>query len=104
MLSQALEGKDVKDLLLNVGSGGGAAAAPTAGGAASGGGDAPAEEKKEEKEEGLSTAFVTRSIEGIRLLTHSQRKRNRTRIWVLVFSIRVGLLQLRCSCNNLDKV
>jgi ribosomal protein L12E/L44/L45/RPP1/RPP2 len=50
---QALEGKDVKDLLLNVGSGGGAAAAPTAGGAAAGG-DAAAEESKEEekKEEG----------------------------------------------------
>ena len=49
---QALDGKDVKDLLLNVGSGGGAAAAPAAGGAApaaAAGGDAPAaEEKKEE--------------------------------------------------------
>ena len=52
ILAQALEGKDVKDLLLNVGSGGGAA--PAAGGAAAAaGGDAPAaEEKKEEKEEG----------------------------------------------------
>lgn len=48
---QALEGKDVKDLLLNVGSGGGAA--PAAGGAAAAtGGDAPAEEKAAEKEEG----------------------------------------------------
>lgn len=49
---QALEGKDVKDLLLNVGSGGGAAAAPTAGGAASGGAAAAEETKDEEKEEG----------------------------------------------------
>ena len=49
--TQALEGKDVKELLLNVGSGGGAAAAPAAGGAA--GGEAAAEEAKpEEKEEG----------------------------------------------------
>ena len=51
---QALEGKDVKDLLLNVGSGGGAAAAPT-GGAGPTGGAAAAEEpaaKEEEKEEG----------------------------------------------------
>ena len=48
---QALEGKDVKDLLLNVGSGGGAAAAPTAGGAASGAA-AVEETKEEEKEEG----------------------------------------------------
>jgi 60s Acidic ribosomal protein len=49
---QALEGKDIKDLLLNVGSGGGAAAAPTAGGAASGGAAAAEETKEEEKEEG----------------------------------------------------
>ena len=46
---QALEGKDIKDLLTNVGSGGGAAA-PAAGGAAAAGdaGAAAAEEKKEE--------------------------------------------------------
>jgi large subunit ribosomal protein LP1 len=47
---QALEGKDVKDLLLNVGSGGGAAA-PAAGGAAAGGAAAEEEAKEEEKEE-----------------------------------------------------
>jgi ribosomal protein L12E/L44/L45/RPP1/RPP2 len=53
---QALEGKDVKDLLSAVGTGGGAAAAPAAGGAAAAGG-APAEEAKEEaKEEGESPA------------------------------------------------
>ncbi|KAH7085125.1 60S acidic ribosomal protein P1 [Paraphoma chrysanthemicola] len=55
LFAKALEGKDVKDLLLNVGSGGGAAAAPAAGGAggAAAGGDAaaPEEEKEEEKEE-----------------------------------------------------
>ncbi|RQM05497.1 hypothetical protein DH86_00001524, partial [Scytalidium sp. 3C] len=50
LFAKALEGKDVKDLLLNVGSGGGAAAAPAAGGAAAGG-DAAAEEKEAEKEE-----------------------------------------------------
>ncbi|CAC9893200.1 unnamed protein product [Aureobasidium pullulans] len=47
------KGKDVKELLLNVGSGSGAAA-PAAGGAAASGAaaeDAPAEEKAEEKEE-----------------------------------------------------
>ncbi|KAL8971380.1 MAG: hypothetical protein Q9183_001083 [Haloplaca sp. 2 TL-2023] len=49
----ALEGKNVKDMLTNVGSGGGAAAAPT-GGAGGAAPDAPAEEaKKEEKEEGI---------------------------------------------------
>ncbi|KAJ6437197.1 phosphate permease [Purpureocillium lavendulum] len=53
LFAKALDGKDVKDLLTNVGSGGGAAA-PAAGGAAAAGGDAAApaaEEKVEEKEE-----------------------------------------------------
>jgi len=49
LFAKALEGKDVKDLLLNVGSGGGAAAAPAASGAA--GGAAPVEEAKEEEKE-----------------------------------------------------
>ncbi|KAF2833943.1 ribosomal protein 60S [Ophiobolus disseminans] len=54
LFAKALEGKDVKDLLLNVGSGGGAAAAPAAGGAggaAASGDAAPAEEEKEEEKE-----------------------------------------------------
>jgi large subunit ribosomal protein LP1 len=51
LFAKALEGKDVKDLLLNVGSGGGAAAAPSGGAAAGGAGEAAAEEKAEEKEE-----------------------------------------------------
>merc|ERR1712087_996389 len=50
LLAKALEGKDVKDLLSNVG-GGGAPAAGGAAPAAAAGGDAPAEEKKEEKKE-----------------------------------------------------
>ncbi|KAJ5736787.1 uncharacterized protein N7483_001912 [Penicillium malachiteum] len=53
IFAKALEGKDIKDLLTNVGSGG--PAAPAAGGAAAGGAAAPAEaaaeEKVEEKEE-----------------------------------------------------
>ncbi|GAB0135744.1 mitochondrial glycerol dehydrogenase Gld1 [Epichloe bromicola] len=50
IFAKALEGKDVKDLLVNVGSGGGAAA-PAAGGVAAAGGDAaPAEEEKKEEE------------------------------------------------------
>ncbi|CAG8959696.1 hypothetical protein HYALB_00006089 [Hymenoscyphus albidus] len=51
LFAKALEGKDVKDLLLNVGSGGGAAAAgaPAAGGA--GGEAAPEAAKEEEKPE-----------------------------------------------------
>ncbi|ETS81720.1 hypothetical protein G7054_g6801 [Neopestalotiopsis clavispora] len=54
LFAKALEGKDVKELLSNIGSGGGAAAAgPAAGGAAAAGGEAEAaaEEKEEEKEE-----------------------------------------------------
>jgi hypothetical protein len=53
-VEQALEGKDVKDLLLNVGSGGGAAAAAPSGGAAAGT-DAEAAPAEEEKEEGMCT-------------------------------------------------
>lgn len=57
---QALEGKDVKDLLLNVGSGGGAAAAaPAAGGA--GGDAAPEAAKEEEKVEGTYTIRMAKS-------------------------------------------
>lgn len=59
LFAKALEGKDVKDLLTNVGSGGGAApaAAGAAGGAAAaaGGDAAPAEEEK--KEEGKPHHF-----------------------------------------------
>ncbi|KAL7901523.1 60s acidic ribosomal domain-containing protein [Trichoderma sp. SZMC 28014] len=53
IFAKALEGKDIKDLLVNVGSGGGAAAAPGAAAAAGGAAAeaAPEEEKVEEKEE-----------------------------------------------------
>jgi large subunit ribosomal protein LP1 len=50
LFAKALEGKDVKDLLSNVGSGGGAAA-PAAGGAAAAAGGAAEEVKEEAKEE-----------------------------------------------------
>ncbi|EPY53555.1 60S acidic ribosomal protein Rpp1-1 [Schizosaccharomyces cryophilus OY26] len=46
IFAKALEGKDLKELLLNIGSG--AAAAPVAAGAPASAGEAPAEEKKEE--------------------------------------------------------
>ncbi|KIK81205.1 hypothetical protein PAXRUDRAFT_35940 [Paxillus rubicundulus Ve08.2h10] len=57
LLAKALEGKDIKDLLSNVGAGGGApavGAGPVAGGgapAAAAAEEAKEEEKKEEKEE-----------------------------------------------------
>ncbi|EMF08396.1 ribosomal protein 60S [Sphaerulina musiva SO2202] len=56
LFAKALEGKDVKDLLTNVGSGGGAAPAAAGGAAPAAGGDAaaadaPAEKAKEEEKE-----------------------------------------------------
>ncbi|EHK25702.1 uncharacterized protein TRIVIDRAFT_82089 [Trichoderma virens Gv29-8] len=53
IFAKALEGKEIKDLLVNVGSGGGAAAAaPGAAAAAGGAAEAAVEEEKvEEKEE-----------------------------------------------------
>jgi len=52
LFAKALEGKSVKDMLSNVGSGGAAAAAPAAGAAAAGGAaEGAAEEAKEEKKE-----------------------------------------------------
>ena len=53
LLAKALEGKDVKELLSNVGSGGGAPAvgAPAAAGGAVPASEAPAEEEKEEEKE-----------------------------------------------------
>ncbi|KAK6509933.1 60S acidic ribosomal protein P1 [Arthrobotrys musiformis] len=51
LFAKALEGKDVKDLLLNVGSGGGAAVATGAASGAAGGAAAAEEAKEEEKEE-----------------------------------------------------
>ncbi|KAF7972363.1 hypothetical protein HWV62_18152 [Athelia sp. TMB] len=53
LLAKALEGKNVKDLLSNVGAGGGAPAtgsAPAAGGAGAPPADAPKEEEKKEEE------------------------------------------------------
>jgi hypothetical protein len=87
-----LEGKDVKDLLLNVGSGGGAAA-PAAGGAA-GGADAGGAEaaKEEEKEEGMDIAPIDKtSIANI-----SQRRKSQTTTWDSVFSIK----QLHLLCHD----
>jgi large subunit ribosomal protein LP1 len=63
LLAKALEGKDVKELLSNVGSGGGAPAvgapAAAAGGAAAAA-EAPAEEKKKEEEKEESDEDMVR--------------------------------------------
>lgn len=60
LLAKALEGKDVKSMLSNIGAGGGAPAAAgpgaaAAGGAAAGSAEPAAEEKKEEAKEGEPT-------------------------------------------------
>ncbi|KAG6879318.1 hypothetical protein C0992_003645 [Termitomyces sp. T32_za158] len=63
LLAKALEGKNVKDLLSNVGSGGGAPAASAAPAAAAGGApaaEAPKEEAKPEKEEESDDDMVRR--------------------------------------------
>ncbi|PWN46649.1 hypothetical protein IE53DRAFT_391182 [Violaceomyces palustris] len=54
LLAKALEGKDIKDMLTNVGAGGASvavAAAPAAGGAAAAAEEKAEEKKEEEKEE-----------------------------------------------------
>jgi len=51
LFAKALEGKDVKDLLLNVGSGGGPAAAVSGGSGGAGGNENAVEETKEEEKE-----------------------------------------------------
>ncbi|KAF4564615.1 oxygen-dependent protoporphyrinogen oxidase [Pleurotus pulmonarius] len=65
LLAKALEGKNVKELLSNVGSGGGAPAAAPAGGAAAGAAAAEApkeEEKKEEEKEESDDDMVCRAF------------------------------------------
>lgn len=49
LFAKALDGKDVKDLIMNVGSGSGGAAAPAGAAAAAAGGDAAPAAKEEEK-------------------------------------------------------
>lgn len=86
-------------MLLNVGSGGGAApAAAAAGGAgAAAGGAAPAEEvKPEEKEEGTSTRTLEHVIADKMC---SQRKKNPTKIWALVFSTKWDKPTIPCLCH-----
>ena len=54
LLAKALEGKDIKDLLTNIGSAGPAvAAAPAAGAGAGAAEEAPAEEEKEESDDDM---------------------------------------------------
>lgn len=55
-----MEGKDVKDLLLNVGSGGGAAPAAAAAGTAGPGAAAPEAAKEEEKSEEKEVSYTQR--------------------------------------------
>lgn len=81
---QALEGKNVKEMLLNVGSGGGAAAAPT-GGAGATATEVPAEEAKEEKkEEGTVLTISTTMYAVLTSLTCRKRRIGRRHgIWFI---------------------
>jgi len=99
---KALEGKNVKDMLLNVGSGGGgaAAAAPSGGAATSGGaGDAPAAKEEEKKEEGKIAGIISASWI---IFTHSlQRRKSQTRIWASVCLIkRLHTIPFPCFCQS----
>ena len=64
LLAKALEGKNVKELLSNIGAGGGApaAAAPAAAGGAAAAADAPKEEEKKEEEKEESDDDMVRSL------------------------------------------
>ncbi len=91
LILQALEGKNVKDMLLNVGSGGGAAAAPSGGAGGATAADTPAEEVKEEKkEEGkscrINNVFLMPLCFHILTRVASQKRRIQTRIWASVSS------------------
>ena len=93
LFAKALEGKDVKDMLMNVGSGGGAAAAAPAGGAGAAAGGAAEEAPKEaEKEEGefmnliYLRACAVLEDEVLMSLCELQRRRSQTRTWASVSS------------------
>ena len=102
LFAKALEGKDVKDLLLNVGSGG--AAAPAAGGAAAGGAaaaaDAPAEEKAEE---GKSNRNEERTNTRTRSLTISPNREGGVRRRHGLRSRRLSASRLVSASKCLDK-
>lgn len=73
LLAKALEGKDVKELLSNVGAGGGAPAVGAVPAAAGGGGapaavEAPKEEEKKEEKEESDDDMVRASSPGVRVV------------------------------------
>jgi large subunit ribosomal protein LP1 len=105
LLAKALEGKNVKDLLSNVGAGGGgpAVGAPSAGG---GGGGAPAaaaapaeEKKKEEEKEESDDDMVSVSPKRIRIRDAYHNVRalvSSTDLWSRIIHSHRLLLAMRC--------
>lgn len=101
---QALEGKDVKDLLSNVGSGGGAAA-PAAGGAGAAAGGAAAEETKEEAKEEGEFPSACRARWCVCVANNLlQRRRSRTRTWVSVSSTKRASTWARRGFDSSDSL
>ena len=96
---QALAGKDVKDLLSNVGGGGApaaAGAAPAAAGGAAADAEAPKEEEKKEEEKGgliRHGCYETHML----IVPLGDLQRSQTMTWASVSSIKQILLLLCCS-------
>ena len=101
LFAKALEGKDVKDLLLNVGSGG--AAAPAAGGAAAGGAAASADAPAEEKAEEGKLNRMRESNAGTRSLTISPNREGGVRRRHGLRSLRLSASRLVSASKCLDK-
>lgn len=105
---KALEGKDVKDLLTNVGSAG--SAAPAAGGAPSGGA-APTEATpaaEEKKEEGMYNSGTREICEIVNSMADDafftvQQRKSQTRTWVSVSSTKRRTFGFVFLVHNIPK-
>ena len=99
MCFQALEGKDVKELLTSVGSGGGAAA-PAAGGAAGGAADAAEAPKEEAKAEGSYTPYLGDRVGGRDMTTDNRDREGGVRRRYGIRSVRLSGFYHNSNCRN----